>query len=121
MPYVLTSPCITAKDPAGKIHYYYDAINPVIPWLSDADAERLIREGMVKRVDGPEPDLALVRAQDEASKVNECIYEIGHLELPRDCGAPATREALRDAGLKFSNETIAAAVKMRKAQLSRRG
>jgi hypothetical protein len=43
----------------------------------------------------------------------ECLSAMS--DLPEDAGAPRVREALRAQGLRFSNETIAKAVALRKS------
>lgn len=51
----------------------------------------------------------------EQRRITACIEASIQLRLPVETGANRTREALRLGGFKFSNSTIAAAVKARKA------
>lgn len=122
MPYLVKWPLVTAKGRAGNIDYYYLGQSPtIIPWLSAEDAERLVELGAVERLDGGDEEEQAEREQAEARSITECAALMDELGLPQDCGAPAAREALRLGGHKIANETIAAAVKVRKSHLSRTG
>jgi hypothetical protein len=53
MAFYAVAPCVLAKDQAGRIHYHYESVNPVIPWLSDDQAEHFLAEGLVVEIDDP--------------------------------------------------------------------
>lgn len=53
--------------------------------------------------------------QPERQRVADCIEAMTALGLPAKTGAPSARRALREANHKFGNDTIAAAVRARKA------
>jgi hypothetical protein len=50
MSYLVTSACVLAKDPAGRIHYHYEG--STIGWLSDEQAKHFLDEGLVEQVVG---------------------------------------------------------------------
>jgi hypothetical protein len=70
MAYLAVAPLVLAKDQAGRIHYHYEGINPVIPWLSDDQAEHFLSEGLVEEADDDELDEAdpLARPRNTALK-----------------------------------------------------
>lgn len=121
MPYRLKPgvPVVLVKDRHGKINYHYARpatkgrdFGPIIPWLSDGQAEYLLRIGYVERIDDqPRTDVAQPSGQD---RVNALIATLDKLEVPADAGAPTAREALRDAGHSAPNDLIAACVKIRR-------
>jgi hypothetical protein len=86
-------------------------LGPVIPWLSDAQAEYFLRLGLVERIDD---DIPTDPQHGDVQRINECIDAINRLNVPPGCGAPTAREALRAEGHRFGNDTIAAAVKLRR-------
>ena len=57
MSYLVTAPCVIAKDQEGKNQHRYEG--DVIAWLSDDQAEHFLDEGLVERTDagvgGSEP------------------------------------------------------------------
>lgn len=53
-------------------------------------------------------------AEGEDSRVRECVEALDRLGVPVEAGAPTARVALQDSDLRFSNDTIAAAVRLRK-------
>jgi hypothetical protein len=111
-----------------RVDYHYlngpvGAKGPVIPWLSDLQREQFLREGLVEEI--PDGDLS---SDDEAassprdsettqSAVDDCLGALERLNVAGDSGAPACRTALREAGFRFGNDIVAAAVRHRK-QLS---
>jgi hypothetical protein len=66
-------------------------------------------------------ELGLWEACDDAGvatdpgRVWECLSAMS--DLPEDAGAPRVRDALREQGLRFSNETICKAIALRKSSL----
>lgn len=128
-----TVPLLIAKDRHGKLWYHYQdgphgiARGPVIPWLSDEQREHFLRNGLVEEIDDDTPTAQPHRAHSDlvpdvnAEILDGCIRDLDRLGLPAEAGAPAARKTLRDAGLSYGNDTIAAAVRQRKtraAQLS---
>jgi cytochrome c oxidase cbb3-type subunit 2 len=105
-----------------RIDYHYQSgpvggNGPVIPWLSDVQREQFLAEGLVEEID----DEAALPGDDGESAmtaVDNCVAALERLNVPADAGAPACRTALRDAGFRFGNDVVAAAVRSRK-QLSR--
>ncbi|ORV86733.1 hypothetical protein AWC11_17040 [Mycobacterium interjectum] len=61
-----------------------------------------------------------VNPQDEIN-ASACAHILDDLDLPLRTGAPTARKALRARGLRFSNETIAAAIRIRREALSGTG
>lgn len=57
MSYLVTAPCVIARDQDGKLHHRYEG--NVIAWLSDEQAEHFLSTGLVERTDkgvgGSEP------------------------------------------------------------------
>ena len=55
--YLVTAPCVIAKDQEGKNHHRYEG--DVIAWLSDDQADHFIEAGLVEKTDkgvgGSEP------------------------------------------------------------------
>lgn len=101
-----------------RIDYHYQvhpvgAKGPVIPWLSDEQREQFLREGIVEEIDDGDPPSS--PESDEAISVaDNCAAALERLNVPTDAGAPACRTALREAGFRFGNAAISAAVKRRK-------
>lgn len=115
MAYLVKCALVTAKDRAGQIKYYYAGMNPVIGWMPEDQAEHLLNIGLIELLDGDYEDTDPLRDQEAVNRIEECAGAMDRLDLPRDCGAPTAREALRADGQKFGNELIASAVKLRKA------
>jgi hypothetical protein len=47
--FLVTAPCVIAKDQEGKNHHRYEG--DVIAWLSDEQAEHFVSSGLVERTD----------------------------------------------------------------------
>lgn len=121
MSYRVTAPLVLAKDQAGNVNYHYrDCPNlgapanygEIIPWLSDAEAEFLLSSGLVEKIDPPEPDTDASASETEA--IHDCLKVLESLDVDLGAGAPTARRALREAGHRFANDVVAAAVKARK-------
>jgi hypothetical protein len=82
---------------------------PIIPWLNDEQREHLLRKGLVIEEIDDESNTG-----GQPGGVRECLDALSRLGLPSEAGAPSAGEALRAEGHRFSNDTIAAAVKARK-------
>ncbi|MCV7101535.1 hypothetical protein [Mycobacterium palustre] len=126
--YKVIAHCVLAKDQNGSTHHHYhhsSGCGPgVIKWLSDEEAEHLLALGMVEAIEitTAEEGSAMAVAHAAEERLAECVEALaGIVDLPADVGAPKAREALRGAGYKFGNDTIAAAVRARKALLSGTG
>jgi hypothetical protein len=112
---------VCIKDRHGKICYHYG--DPVagrmfgscIPWLSDEQAAHLLRCQTVERIDDDAPGEHADRAELD-DRVSECVAALNGLDLPPDAGGVRSREALRQAGQRFGNNTIAEAVRLRRNQ-----
>jgi hypothetical protein len=105
-----------------RINYHYQAggapndFGPVIPWLSGGQREQFLAEGLVEEIpDAEEPPPA--GDSGATSAVDNCVGALDSLNVAFGAGAPTCRDALREAGLRFENRVIAAAVKRRKEQL----
>jgi cytochrome c oxidase cbb3-type subunit II len=103
----------------SRLDYHYQtgpvgALGPVIPWLSDEQRAMFLREGLVEEID--DGDSSRDDGEAALSAADNCIAALERLNVPADAGAPACRTALRDAGFRFGNAAIAAAVKRRKAK-----
>jgi hypothetical protein len=114
MAYAVRCHLVTAKDRQGDIKYYYAGMNPIIPWLSDDQAEHLLNLGLIELLDGVDIGGDEAETADAVARINECLAAMDALGLARDCGSTAAREALRANGHQFRNSTISAAVKARK-------
>jgi cytochrome c oxidase cbb3-type subunit 2 len=113
MPYLAKWHLVLARTRSGQLNYHYLGTNPLIPWLSDEQAEHLIRLGAVELVEGDTHDEEAAD-NERVARIAECADALDRLAVPADSGAPTAREALRAEGLKFGNDTIAAAVKYRR-------
>lgn len=120
---------VLAKDEAGKIFYHYQRpVNapsirgPIIPWLNDEQREHFLRLGLVEEIteaDAPaaqQPPFADGSDVPDATLVDECVESLNRLGVALDAGAPTCRTALRGSGQSWGNDTIAAAVRERKAR-----
>ncbi|BBY35890.1 hypothetical protein MMAN_58060 [Mycobacterium mantenii] len=120
MPYRVMCHLVIAKDQEGRVRYYYQSpvvgsSGAVIPWLSDEKAEQLLRLGLVERIaDSTMDHQADDAAQTESEALQDCLKALEHLGVDLAAGAPTARTALRDAGFRFGNDVVAAAVKARK-------
>ncbi len=122
--------CLIVKDQQGILWHHYQSpvaagarnLGPIIPWIGDEYRERWLRLGLVEEIDDaaaatqtrPPPSDGVPGPNSEL--VEECIAALDRFEVPPDCGAPTARKALRDRGQSWGNDTIAAAVRERKAR-----
>ena len=72
---------------------------------------------MIERIDEPAADDEHADSAEPDDRIRQSADVLDGLGLPSDSGAPRAREMLRDAGHRFGNDVISAAVRMRK-QLS---
>jgi cytochrome c oxidase cbb3-type subunit II len=113
---------------------------PYIEWLNPVQRQHFLRLGLVEEIDAaltptplpapidPEPEPIDLDADTDDTpdavgadthRVAECMAALDRLGVPRDAGAPKARSAVREAGEKFGNDVVAAAVRQRKFSLSR--
>jgi cytochrome c oxidase cbb3-type subunit II len=107
---------------------------PYIEWLNPVQREHFLRLGLVEEIDAapapvyPEPEPVHLHTDEDDTpdtagadthRVAECMAALDRLGVPRDDGAPKARVALREAGEKFANSVVAAAIKQRKYSLPR--
>jgi homoserine kinase len=114
--YRVDAKLVLAKDKHGRTHHYYSAESgagpSIIEWLSDEQAAHFLAENLVTAIEiQTETE---TETQATLDRVSECVEALATADLPTDCGAPTARDALRDAGHKFSNQTIAAAIRIRR-------
>lgn len=99
--------------------------------LLDDDGEVLIRLKLERQRGSSHPDHLLLRRETnpllrhvlrpdaltptQAQRVGDCVDALIRLRLPADTGSRKARVALREHGHRFGNDTIAAAVRVRKA------
>lgn len=99
--------------------------------LLDDDGEVLIRLKLERQRGSSHPDHLLLRREtnpllrhvlrpdaltpSQAQRIGECVDALIRLRLPADTGSRKARVGLREQGYRFGNDTIAAAVKARKA------
>lgn len=123
---------VPARGADGRIRQCYKGA--CLDWLSPIEEAHFLRMGLVERI--PEAEQAAVPADarqvgiesdEDAPAVpdnvnsdilDECGRDLERLLLQPDCGAPTARKALREAGLHYGNDVIAAAVRARKAALA---
>lgn len=106
-----------------------------VPFLRVRNAERKLIDFYAGQHSGPLPtwvthdveqvkhflELGLWETCDDLGvptdpgRVWECLSAMS--DIPEDAGAPRVREALREQGLRFSNETICKAIALRKSSL----
>jgi hypothetical protein len=103
-----------------RIDYHYQAApigakGPVIPWLSEQQRKQFLEDGLVEELD--DGDAAAADGEVAMSAVDNCVAALEGLKVPADRGAPSCRATLREAGFRFGNDVVAAAVRHRK-QLS---
>jgi cytochrome c oxidase cbb3-type subunit 2 len=121
--YRVTAALVVAKDQSGRLHHTY--CGDWISWLNDEQRGHFLRLGLVEEIDNesadvvelhPEPAEAAVAVKPD--RIGECVEALDRLEIPSDAGAPTARTALRDAGFRWGNGVIAAAVRQRKLRAS---
>lgn len=99
--------------------------------LLDDDGEVLIRLKLERQRGSSHPDHLLLRREttpllrhvlrpdaltpNQAQRVGDCVDALIRLGVPADTGSRKARVALRERGHRFGNDTIAAAVRARKA------
>jgi hypothetical protein len=106
--FLVTAPLVVAKDVEGHLRHAYQGSR--LGWLNDEQRDHFLSKGLVTRIE----DSAAAPNLPAAETIGNCIAALDSLGVDRKNGAPTCRGALRDAGHKFSNETVAAAVKERK-------
>ena len=128
--------CLIVKDQQGILWHHYQRtpaagarnLGPIITWIGDEYRERWLRLGLVEEIADDVPAAQTKPAPSDGTPVpnselvDECIATLDRFEVPPDAGAPTARAVLRDRGQSWGNDTIAAAVRARKAraaQLSR--
>jgi hypothetical protein len=124
MPYKVACALVLAKDQHGVIHHRYEG--EIIRELNNQQRAQWLADGLVEEITEPQIDainLAEARHQKqadeaEAGRVRQCVEALDDLDLPLSKGRPAVRAALEERGLRFSNETVGAALKARR-ELSR--
>jgi hypothetical protein len=94
MAYYVTAPCVLAKDQAGRIHYHYESINPVIPWLSDEQAEHFLAQGLVEPV---ADDPAVDGGGKPSKRASKETWEAYVIALTADTEAPVTEDEAKAA------------------------
>jgi hypothetical protein len=105
---------VVARDQSGRLRHCYRG--SLLGWLSDEQAEHFLGHNLVERIE----DSAAVATLPAADAVGDCVAALAAIGVPLKAGAPTARSALRDAGHKFSNEVVAAAVRQRKLVSARR-
>jgi hypothetical protein len=114
--------CVIAKNSEGKLRHYYGnsdhlgaPVNygSVIPWLSDEQAEHLLKLGLVERIEENPVEITNV----DSDPLVGCLKALESLEVDLSAGAPTCRSALRDGGFRYGNDVVAEAVKARKDAL----
>lgn len=122
------------RNQSGGVDYHYQSPahntkGPLIPWLSPADRERFLAEGIVEEIpdqvpaeaDSPAEPIAGTAVNGEL--VAECVAKLDEIRdetgrpVPNSAGRPTCEKTLRAAGFAFSNEVISAAVKQRKCRI----
>jgi hypothetical protein len=106
----VVAPLVIAKDLEGRLHHAYRGSR--LGWLGDEQTLHFLRNGLVERME----DSADPPKLPAAETIGNCMAALDRLGVDPKAGAPTARSALRDADHKFSNETVAAAVKERKLQ-----
>jgi hypothetical protein len=124
MSYIVTAPLVLVRDGNGRHAHAYQGT--VIEHLVPEQATRLLDLGFVEEIAAAQV-IAIADAQarreqqvaeTEAEPVARCVAVLTELDLPLIAGRPSVRAALEAHGHKFSNETIAAAIRERR-ELSR--
>ncbi|ORV81058.1 hypothetical protein AWC11_27315 [Mycobacterium interjectum] len=105
----VTAALVIAHDQQGRLrHCYRDSL---LGWLSDEQAAHFVTHNLVERIE-ESPDVPTMPA---AETVANCVVALDNLGIRVAAGDPTARQALRDAGHRFANDVVAAAVKQRKA------
>jgi hypothetical protein len=116
----VTAALVIAKDQTGRLHHIY--CGDWIPWLNDERRGHFLRVGLVEEIEEDQsaavvelhPAPAATDVAANPNRIGECIDALDRSGVPSDAGAPTARKALRDAGCRFRNDVIAAAVRERK-------
>jgi hypothetical protein len=111
---------VLARDKKNLVHHHYEG--EIIEWLSDEQRDRWLTDNLVEEITEHQVDainLAGARRQKqaddaEAERVTQCVEALDELDMPLHKGRPAVRAALEERGLRFSNETVGAALKARR-------
>lgn len=101
---------VTGRDGRSKLHV--QLMNPFIPWMSAAEAERHLAEGylqpIIEFVDGQD-----IPTEDELNEANHCIQSLAQLAVGIMTGQSAAEAILNDAGRQFSERAVALATQAR--------
>jgi hypothetical protein len=124
MPYKVTSHLVLARDQQGRVQHHYEGA--IIEWLSDDQRDQWLADGLIEEIDQPQIDAVELAEEQhqlrvheaEAERIRQCVDVLKELDVPLHNGRPAVRAALEARGHKFSNETIAGAIRERR-ELSR--
>lgn len=131
--YRVTAALVIAKDRSGLLRHWYKG--ELLDYLNDEQREHFLRMKLVEKITeadlaqsaspapAQQPGASAIAAFDVDPGVNaevatECVRDLDRLNVLRDAGAPTARAALRDAGLRYANDVIRAAVKARKEHLA---
>jgi cytochrome c oxidase cbb3-type subunit II len=123
-----TVPLLVVKDETGRLHHHYNqaisgsvSYGSIIPYLNNEQREHFLRLGLVEEITDEEAAVQTQPAPREdlvpgvnAELVDDCIADLDRLGVAADSGAPTCRKVLRDAGISYGNDVIAAAVRQRK-------
>jgi cytochrome c oxidase cbb3-type subunit II len=122
--YRVTAALVIAKDQRGRLHHIYHG--DWIPWLNDGQRKHFPRLRLVEEINDEEAAVVVVELRPVPAAdvvvnpdvVRECIAALDRCGVRREAGRPTAREALRDAGFRFGNDVISAAVRERKMRAS---
>jgi hypothetical protein len=98
-------------DPAAPVRTGDDAIPAAAPVTGQSSNRNSVDTNDLAGVRNLTPN-----KDDETQAVENVITELKRLRVPATAGAPAARTALREAGFRIGNATVAAAVKERKSR-----
>ncbi|WP_260737024.1 hypothetical protein [Mycobacterium sp. SMC-2] len=118
--YRVTCALVIPKDRDGRLHHRYKG--ELLDYLNDEQRERFLRMGLVEEINDNQVPLTQTAPAPtdvpgpNTDLVDECIAALDRLGVAPDAGAPTCRTALRDRGQSWGNDTIAAAVRERKAR-----
>jgi hypothetical protein len=103
-------PLVRIKNPEGRYEDFYGETKVLPRWAStDEDQVRHLL------------DLSLIECCDDAGqptdpgRVVECLSVLISVGVPEDAGRPRAADMLRRENFRYSNETISAAIKLRKS------